>query len=109
MKHHTALPEFILSLLISLFLSSVSSAETAKIDSLRALFKAFEMENSSRSIVKKIEEQHGTTITMEENPERKKAKQRPLVGQVSPDKNVIFRYAGKRPQGNSERSIYRIS
>jgi hypothetical protein len=76
MKFHTALPKFILSLLISLFLSSVSSAEPAKMDSLRALFKALEMENSSRSAMKEIEEQHGASVAMEEDPERKKVKQR---------------------------------
>ena len=34
---------------------------------------------------------------------------RPHVGQISPDKNVNFRYAGKRPEGDSGRSIYPIS
>lgn len=31
------------------------------------------------------------------------------TGQVSLDKDVIFRYAGKRPKGDSDRDIYRIS
>jgi len=37
------------------------------------------------------------------------AVERPHVGQISPDKNMNFRYAGKQPAGYSKRSIYPIS